>query len=525
MQPRDGEESVAAQQQFWALQEQLRTYADNVDLFDQDDFDILVMPSLSMDQSQLAKISGVLHYEERLLFSLIRLRNPLTRLIYVTAQPLAPMIVDYYLQLLPGIPFSHARDRLLLLSTHDGSLKPLSQKVLERPRLLERIRQALRPGKSYMVCYNSTPLEQELSVRLGIPLLASSPDLRHWGSKSGSREIFAEAQIACPDGSPIVWSRSALAGAIAQLWARNPHLTQVVVKLNEGFSGEGNALLELRSLQAIDPEHHQAALFKHLDNLRLQAEGQTVAQFLARLPELGAIAEVFIEGEKRSPSFQGYITPTGQVKILSTHDQILGGPDGQIYLGCRFPADAGYRVAIQQAGVAIGKLLAQKGALECYGVDFVVVRRPETATGWDIFAIEINLRKGGTTHPFMALKLLTNGQYQAHTGCFFAQNQIKHYVASDNLQKARYQGLLPSDLMDIMTRYHLHFDTSTKTGTVFHLMGALSEFGKLGLTSIGNSFAEAESHYAQVEAALDQETKSPMTLPAPQVYLPMTWSR
>jgi len=163
--------SVSAEQ-FRQLQSQLRDRWNSVDLFDQDDRDILVVPSVSVDQRELKKIEGFLHYEERLLFSLIRLRNPRTRLIYITAQPLSPIVIEYYLQLLPGIPFSHARDRLLLLSTYDGSLKPLTQKILERPRLIERIRQALRPQKSYMVCYNSTQLEQELSVQLDIPLLA-----------------------------------------------------------------------------------------------------------------------------------------------------------------------------------------------------------------------------------------------------------------------------------------------------------------------------------------------------------------
>ncbi|MFN7354946.1 MAG: peptide ligase PGM1-related protein, partial [Pseudanabaena sp.] len=45
-----------------------------------------------------------------------------------------------------------------------------------------------------------------------------------------------------------------------------------------------------------------------------------------------------------------------------------------------------------------------------------------------------------------------------------------------------------------------------ETGTVFHLISCLSEFGKLGLTSIGNSPAEAKAIYAQVEQFLDQET-------------------
>ncbi|MGB0562378.1 MAG: carboxylate-amine ligase, partial [Spirulinaceae cyanobacterium] len=345
-----------ATEQFYALQGQLRDYAQTIDLFDQDDFDVLVIPSLSLDQDQLSKIPGFCHYEERLLFSLIRLRNPLTRLIYVTAQPIAPLIVDYYLQFLAGIPFSHARDRLLLFSVQDTSLKSLSQKLLERPRLLERIRQALRPNRSYMVCYNSTPLEQALSLRLGIPLLACPPDLLHWGSKSGSREIFAQTQIQHPDGSKRVWNEADLCAAIAQLWQRNPDLKQVVIKLNDGFSGEGNALLDLRSLGQLAPDARHAALPKALKTLRPQGEGMSADAFLQRIPDLGVLAEVFVEGEeKRSPSFQGYIMPNGEVKILSTHDQILGGPDGQIYLGCRFPADAAYRLAIQAAGVKVGQ--------------------------------------------------------------------------------------------------------------------------------------------------------------------------
>ncbi|MGB5769060.1 MAG: carboxylate-amine ligase, partial [Crocosphaera sp.] len=136
-------------EKFNKLQDKLRQYWQGKDLFEQDGYDIVVVPSFSIDQRVGKKVTGFLHYEERLLFSLIRLRNPKTRLIYVTGQPLSPIIIEYYLQLLPGIPFSHARDRLLLLTTYDNSFKPLTQKILERPRLVERIHHALRPNKSY----------------------------------------------------------------------------------------------------------------------------------------------------------------------------------------------------------------------------------------------------------------------------------------------------------------------------------------------------------------------------------------
>jgi len=162
---------------FQQLQDELKNRWQSIDIFDHDDCDILVIPSFSIDPQLGQKIPGFLHYEERLLFSLIRLRNPHTRVIYVSALPLCPIIIDYYLQLLPGIPFSHARERLLQISLYDASLKPLTQKILERPRLVSKIRRALRSDRSYMVCYNSTELEQKLSLQLGTPLLASDPKL------------------------------------------------------------------------------------------------------------------------------------------------------------------------------------------------------------------------------------------------------------------------------------------------------------------------------------------------------------
>lgn len=527
--------SSAQAEQFRRLQSQLRDRWLSVDFFDQDDHDIVIVPSLGFDQRELNKIQGFLHYEERLLFSLIRLRNPRTRLIYITAQPLSPIVIDYYLQLLPGIPFSHARDRLLLLSTYDSSCKALTQKILERPRLIERVRQALRPQKSYMVCFNSTPWERELSVQLGIPLLACDPDLLYWGTKSGSREIFKMSGIPHPDGSDRVWTADDLVEAAAELWERNPDLKRMVVKLNEGFSGEGNAILDLRTIPEMAPakaSHAQrvAALHERMEHLSFQAKGETWANFSSRIPELGAIVEAFIEGEeKRSPSVQGYITPSGEVKILSTHDQILGGPDGQIYLGCRFPADEAYRLHLQDLGLRVGRILAEKGAMERYGVDFIAVHQPEgSGAAWDLQAIEINLRKGGTTHPFMTLKYLTNGRYELSTGLFYDyQGREKYYIASDNLQKERYRGLLPNDLMDIIAHYRLHFDSSSRTGSVFHLMGSLSEFGKLGLTSIGDSPQQAEDFYNRVVNVLDDETKPNADFTALPSYpcSPIAWSR
>ena len=100
---------------------------------------VIIIPSLTMDQEILSKIQGITHYEERLLCFLLLLRMPRTHVVYVTSMPIDPVIIDYYLHLLPGITGHHASKRLHLFSCYDNSTRSLTEKILERPRLIERI--------------------------------------------------------------------------------------------------------------------------------------------------------------------------------------------------------------------------------------------------------------------------------------------------------------------------------------------------------------------------------------------------
>jgi len=57
-----------------------------------------------------------------------------------------------------------------------------------------------------------------------------------------------------------------------------------------------------------------------------------------------------------------------------------------------------------------------------------------------------------------------------------------------------------------MVYNQLHFDSTSQQGVVFHLMGALSEFGKFGVTCIGEHPEQAHVLYDTTMAALDRET-------------------
>ena len=129
------------------------------------------------------------------------------------------------------------------------------------------------------------------------------------------------------------------------------------------------------------------------------------------LTPLQCIVEEFIEGQgKQSPSIQGIVHSDGSVDLISTHEQVLGGADDQVYLGCRFPCDEAYRLKLHEYGLQVAKSLSEKGARGRFGVDFIAApEKPWDFENWDIYALEINLRQGGTTHPFETMHLLTQG--------------------------------------------------------------------------------------------------------------------
>lgn len=498
--------------EFRLLQQQLADRWSRFHDIDMRARDVVVVPSLSMDGFQLAAIPGINHYEERMLFTFGLLRHPRARLVYVTSQPIDPAVVDYYLALLGGMPTAHARDRLTLLTCHDATPRPLTDKILERPRLIQRIRDAIARDRAHMTVFTVSERERSLAVALGIPLYGVDPELLSLGTKSGSRKVFREAGVPLPPGVEDIRGEAEAAEAVAALWEAQPSLARVVVKLDQGFSGEGNGVLDLAPLARVAPgtAGHVArvdAIREGFAAVRFTAPSETWPRFGAELGRLGGVVEAWLDGdEKGSPSAQLRVNPRGELQAMSTHDQVLGGEDGQRYLGCRFPAAEAYRLDIQRDALAVGEVLRRRGVVGRVAVDFVTVRRADG--GWDRFAIEINLRMTGTTHPIMTLKLLNDGDYDEATGLYVThRGEPRFYLSTDNLEAPAYRGLLPEDVLDIAAVHDVHYRPWTEAGVVFHLLGAVSQFGKMGMTAIGSTSEEAEELYGQAREALDKETR------------------
>lgn len=492
--------------QFDQLQEKLVPLWRSIQSLNHDEQTIVVVPSMSIDM--VATGAEIQAYEERFLFLLLLLRQPRARLIYVTSQAISPSIVDYYLDLLPGVIPSHARQRLFLISPLDASLTSLTEKLLARPRLIERIRSLiLDADRAHLVPYNTTELEKELALRLGIPMYGADPKFFHLGNKSGCRKIFAEEGVSYPLGFEDLATKEDVVNAIARMRAQKPSIRQVMVKLNEGVSGEGNAVVDLEGLPAPGAIGEQLGITERLQTMAFELAGITYEAYMEKLTQRKGIVEERILGDEfRSPSVQMRVTPLGDVEILSTHDQLLGGPSGQSFLGCKFPADSSYAALITREAAKVGNRLAAEGVIGRFALDFVVVRSSDGEL--EPYAIEINLRKGGTTHPFLTLQFLTDGTYNPETGNFTAPSgQVKCFVASDHVESPLYRAFTADDLFDIVVRHQLHFDQTRQTGVVFHMMSALGECGRVGLTAVGNSHDDAQAIYKRAVAVLDEEAK------------------
>lgn len=462
---------------------------------------VVVIPSLSLDTEQLAKIKGISHYEERMLYLILLLRQPHAKVVLVTSQQVDFHAIEYLLGLLPEEERTGARSRLTTYWANDYSPKPLAEKILERPWLMHRIRSHIEdPAQSHLVTFNTTLTELELSVKLGVPLVGLDPRLAYWGTKSGNRKAFREAGVRYPAGAEDLDSVEDVVDALDDLWGADPELRRAVIKLNEGFSGEGNAVFHFSRIADYAPgtserSRRLQAIEKALHDVTFQHPAETWPTFFRHLQVMGGIVEEWIEGDaKFSPSVQLRVDVRDHLHELSTHDQVLGGAAQQVFLGARFPADARYRASIQAEARKIGEVLRDHGIHGRMAVDFLVVERPGGEV--ESYAIEVNIRRGGTTHPFSGMHFLVKGRYDEATGRYLAPDGTERcYFASDNFEEGFLGGLLPEDIRAIIDREGCGFDHEKLIGNVFHMLGATSQFHKLGFTAIDTSLEAAEERF------------------------------
>lgn len=305
-----------------------------------------------------------------------------------------------------------------------------------------------------------------------------------------------------------------------------------MVKLNQGFSGMGNASLDLQHIQdrsydhVEDMEARVAAMAAEIETmlpcLKFECPCMTWdgcdehTGFKSQIAKLGVIAEAFLDGEvPASPSFQAVVEPDSHVsgghsvRMLSTHEQLL---DGQIYEGCINPCSSRYRERVVEYGKKIGEQLEANGIVGHFSADFLATKNA-TDGSWDLNAVEINLRQGGTTHPHAHMALLCGGQLN-DDGIFHMLNgDPRFYVATDCYRDDDLEGMDEAELIaalqsdDDPLAAKVKWDPISKTGVVFHLFRFIAPYGRIGYTAIGSSSDHAHILYDDAVLLLKQIAK------------------
>jgi len=307
-----------------------------------------------------------------------------------------------------------------------------------------------------------------------------------------------------PDGYEDLQSKDDILSALAALKQKYPAIRKAVIKINDGFSGDGNAIFYFKGSE--NAGNLQTWIKENFElQIKLVAHDLSLEMFLEKFQVMGGIVEEFVEGDiKTSPSVQCRVTPNGHCQVISTHDQELGGDTGQVYQGAHFPASKEYAVELGKMGLQVAENLKTKGVIGRFAIDFISVKTKE---GWAHYPIEINLRKGGTTHPFLMLQFLTDGEYNAADGKYYTSkgHLVRYYFCSDNLSSEKYIGITPHDLVDIAMINDIHYDGTSQEGVMFHLIGALSQYGKLGVVCIGSTPHRAKEYYDKIVSVLEKE--------------------
>ena len=442
---------------------------------------LVVMPSFSV-QGQLLEHYGARFgsMEHRYLLLALAARDPRCEVVYLSSLDPGPGVLDYYTSLLPLAERAGFRSRVHVVTVGDRSWRPMAAKLLDAPSAVERVRSVVGGRPAVLEVWNVTEHEQRAAVALGVPIDGTSCALRPLGFKSAGRHLFRALGVAMPVGCEDVHDLHDVARAVEAIRVQRPGVGRVVVKLDDSGAGDGNVTVAVR-------DEHGRPLTG--DGLLCALEQALSPSYLGELAA-GGVVEELVVGEVSSPSAQVDIAPDGSVTVASTHEQVLGGPEGQVYAGCHFPARPAYAARLARTAVVVAERLAALGARGRVGIDFVARRH---GRHWSLLALEVNLRNGGTTHPLAGLSALVDGGYDADRGCWLTRDgQQRCYSSTDNIVDPGWLGLDPARVVAAVRAAGIGFDPATGTGLVLQMLSGLAVDGRVGLTAIERTPAAAQ---------------------------------
>lgn len=463
---------------------------------------VIWIPSIFFSEYVAQHFTESRYFEERNLYFLYFLKQKNTKLVVVMSEGFTPAIVEYFMfhiSKITGITTEEINERFTLIAVPSPDSRPLAAHILESESVLEKIESTIDSKETtFLETFTVSPLEIKLAKKLQLPLYGLDKSMWTINTKSNSRRLFFEADIAMPKGFEDLFSLEEVQKALQKLLKLTP-AKKFVLKINEGGAGFGFLFFSRKAAEMNYDDFLKQAKIENEQNY------ESVSNFLL---ENGSIVEEFIEGEEVfSPSIQFEIFPDGTIENLSTHDQILR--DTVYYVGVNFPSQSDYRDELIEAGTKIAELARDKGVRGIFSLDFIAAKQNGN---WNLYALEVNARKSATNHPYKWAKHLTNATYNQKRGILECDKGDVYYRATerfiqgmdllekhDVLKKKK-----PQAFIEMIQNSGLDFDHNTKAGVFIHLLSPLRTFGEFGTTVIGRSRKEVEEYWQRLRAVVGE---------------------
>ena len=454
---------------------------------------IVLIPSISFEGLTAKYLVGLNFFEERNLFYLACLKNPKTRFIAVLSEGFQECFINYCIEHISqayNLGVYEIKERFEIVSIPTDGKQYLTKNILQNAEFSHRINNALIDKTNTLIDYwMVTDSDARLAMQLGLAYYGLQAEAFNIDSKASSRKIFRTLDIAIPAGRENLASFQEVQLALQELLEEASSET-FIIKINQEEGGNG--LAKIARATAFLPYQ------EFLDQIQI-TKNIPISEFEAALQQQKAVLEAYIEAEIVAfPSVKMEILSDGVIRNLATHDQLL---KDMTYSGSIFPADPSYRSELIKLGQKISTHIAKLGVFGIASVDFLATKNSPNDT-WKFWGIEINARKGATTHSIFWSKWLTKAEYDQSNGVLQAITGEIMYQASEYFWTPNLSKIPPETILAAIKNAGLDFDHQKQSGVFVHMLSCVPKFGKFGATIIGHTKEEVTDYWEKLEQLL-----------------------
>ena len=183
--------------------------------------------------------------EHRYLNAILMLNRIDCDVVFVCSREPPPEVLAAYEDIVTPAVAARIRERLHLVVVDDLGPRPLAAKLLDRPDLLDEIRERVAGRVAVIEPWNVTDHEVAVALALGLPINGTAPALRSEAFKAAGRCLFRRTGVPVPVGVEGVHTVDDVVDAVARIRSERPDVAAVVVKHDDSGAGDGNTVVEL----------------------------------------------------------------------------------------------------------------------------------------------------------------------------------------------------------------------------------------------------------------------------------------